>query len=935
MTAPKLRLSPLQVRESEISAGRAYFVAKARQQQLRTASRKGKERARDDDDDDDDDNGGPGKGLSDAALYGELGPPALLDTLRSISRKKRTSSRHSAQDGVRSTKHIPVPLLDRNGNLLPEEVQEPPDELAWSGDTLVWSKGNTISRQYSYKLPAEGSTGPSATASRVIQQALFAYFEVPAPGPSQHQDPSSSVASTSSSTIDSNLLGPFQGPLPPAWSDDNANASATRAASSTLTSVKSVRVLCVRFWDEIYLYYPDGTHHFHPLDFPVKTAWALDKGILFERDTSDATTEPVKFPWQTIDSEPAELPKEAPLYVLLDPFDSVKPVAKAHALLGIPAAGVRDPLRARRSICTQGRIGQFLDGAERIIYTSGSRSDGSEPIIVSINPNSGKLSVWTYAQVVANAKAEYDEFKQRIVEQELAEAERNGVRIGDVTSETMREEQAQARLPSAIGKRRRSRDSAMGDPILSNADMPAATAGSGSQSAAQRRVSALLDRRKSIVNPNASVADFLEAMGTNTVGLNAGSAASSQQTNADGLPQPLSGNQAVRRASTALSSAYMDRRQSAARTELSVSLNRMALGSQRKQSLAGPVASIAEAIMGGTDDALQPGHGEMERDASFVGDDHRQESERSDFFMARLASTTVSHGAFDIAKAATATMFDIRDASSTLAVLLPALKTVYLYRVSRGEGQESDRIVCSPLRQMEALAMAPIYATRHAQQDLLVLDSVGEVVLYPTSAAAIEIDVNDIGLEAGERIVKLTQADATGVQMTISDSAGKLKQRKLVLDYRLREPVAREIFEVLAHSLPEKEFIQCLTSYHNARSTSADVFSNIQEALFRPDSVQAMATDSAISPWEALLANTTPPQASGTCSLPSYLAEVALNALHLLGQEWLLLSRRQTDSQRLAPMLAKLATYLCLPDYLDAAVRAGAQIPQTPLPRGC
>lgn len=918
LMSPSLTLSPLQARQCDISPGRAYFSASNR-------SRKGKERANDEDSE--------VLSFDEASSFsGQDGLPALLETLRSISRKKQTG-RYTARNEAQIAIFVPTPALDKHGHLLncPEEL---PDELAWKGHTLVWSKGNTVFRKYSYTHSASAGSSSLAVddanepSGRIIQQALFAYFEVPArsSGSDQQEPHSQPVASTSSlpdTASDNSLFGPFREPLPPAWSDDNANASATRATASTLTSVKIVRALCVRFWDNIYLYYPDGAHHVVPIDFPVKTVWPLDRGILLERDVNAVGHTASRFSWEDEESTAGQ----SAYYVLLDPFDSVKPVAKARILTGIPDAFAPNPLLARQSVTAHGQSKPMPDLDERVVFTSGSRSDGSEPIIVTLHKKKGRLSVWTYSQVPASPKSTYNQFKQRIMQQELAESEANWPVAANMSNGTMQDDVATGRLPSAIGKRRRSEQSAI-EPLP----------GAAASTAAQRQISTLLDRRKSTMNPNASVVDFLEAMGTDTRGFSAGNvAAAAAGRSSQGAEQPL------RRASTALSSEFMNRRHSAVRTELSVSLNRMALGSQRKQSLAN--GAVAEAIMG-ADELVQPGHGEIERETSFVIEEYREEREQTDFYMARLGSVDVSDAdqiaaqtESNVGENAIAAIFDVRGGTSTLAICLPVLKILYLYRISREAGQEpsSSKIVCSPIRQMEAVSICPVYGFRHAQQDLAVVDSSGKLCILADCSTSISMNIAALGLQKNDKIVRLEQASAASLIVTITSACGSSERKKVDLDYRMRDRRAIEIFEVLAHVLPIGYLMDCLTAFLAQREHCADLFGALEKALLPSGASEEMDSSTQISPWEALLASTSrqrqkPVSTRQTCPLPPYLAEVTLFALHLLGQEWQLLCSRQNDAKQLSGTIAGLAAHLGMTDYLDANARDGQLnvVPQVP-----
>jgi len=51
--------------------------------------------------------------------------------------------------------------------------------------------------------------------------------------------------------------------------------------------------------------------------------------------------------------------------------------------------------------------------------------------------------------------------------------------------------------------------------------------------------------------------------------------------------------------------------------------------------------------------------------------------------------------------------------------------------------------------------------------------------------------------------------------------------------------------------------------------------------------------------------------------------QAALFALHLLKEEWSLLLRKQFAVQLIVRLVADLASYLGMPDYLEASIRDG------------
>ena len=132
--------------------------------------------------------------------------------------------------------------------------------------------------------------------------------------------------------------------------------------------------------------------------------------------------------------------------------------------------------------------------------------------------------------------------------------------------------------------------------------------------------------------------------------------------------------------------------------------------------------------------------------------------------------------------------------------------------------------------------------------------------------------------------------------------------------------------------LPEDQLVGLFARFVALGAAISDPITRLHEVLFLPPDHDEMDEEAAQSPWEALLASGLPKEMNGgPCILPAHMVEIVLYALHLLAQQWQLVTRRQSDAQGLAPILASLAAHLGLSDYLDAAIRNGASIAHTTL----
>jgi hypothetical protein len=274
----------------------------------------------------------------------------------------------------------------------------------------------------------------------------------------------------------------------------------------------------------------------------------------------------------------------------------------------------------------------------------------SQAIIVTFNTKTTKLSIWSYAVVIPKPLDEVEAFRHKVKEQELEETNSSDDLLGNVTIDKAGMSIAAPYL--TLGKRRRSSDGLDNALPSSEPDFPASTADSETShqplgsTAISRRISALLDRRKSHHNPDSTVADLLGSLAP---------AGTQGASHASGSSQ-----EKMHRRTTLLknvTSAGMDRRSSTTRNELSVSLDRMAIGaslmpahSQTSQPSSSQQTTVPITVDPGdlaSHDEQERfealvGHGELERETSLAATPHYDDHSNSDIFISRLYSVELS-----------------------------------------------------------------------------------------------------------------------------------------------------------------------------------------------------------------------------------------------------------------------------------------------------
>lgn len=474
-------------------------------------------------------------------------PPSLipssspfLDSLSKLSRRTRTAQQAPSTFLVSSfdpsrAEGAPAPPLE---------------ELSWTGSSVVWARGGTVVRTYTF-----------ASQGQDVSQALFAYFPVPS-------EPSSPVASTSAIRTDDATFSPFRRPPPPAWTDDPLALPIHPTPSLPSAPPSLERHLVIFLSDIAFAYSPSGGSVPFQLPFHLRRAWAMDRGILLERAEEGG------------EGDQAEM---ATLYSLLDPSEEMKVVSTTCSLSQLfPSRTTSTASPPAQPIAT-GPTEPIQDLQDRIIFVS-SRTDGSEPVLVSANASTGKISIWAYAQLEdaldepASTTAEKGKGKEKAAAKPLP-----ALGVGGDRS-------------LSSGKRKRS----------SFANASSASISLGDRDRLQRRPSGVggaggagpgsISLAVGATNGGTEEADLLEALGE-SMGAGAG----------------------VKRTASAMSAlAAVDRRGSVTRNELSITMDRMALG----------VGML----------------GDMDREATFFVTEHEETRMASDVLLSKVWEIDLAQG---------------------------------------------------------------------------------------------------------------------------------------------------------------------------------------------------------------------------------------------------------------------------------------------------
>lgn len=364
------------------------------------------------------------------------------------------------------------------------------EELSWTKRKVVWTRGGSIYRTYTF-----------VEQEQDVVQALFAWFEV--------EDRNTTTPTQSVPQNDNpSTFGPFRRPPPPAWTDDPLALPVDPTPTLPSPSTHLERSLIIFLSDIAFVYPPSGGSHPFQLPFHLRRAWAMDKGILMER---------AKEGKEVLGEMSAELPT---LYSLLNPADEIKVVSSASALSNLFSTTYAQAKSPTEPV---------QDFQDRLVFAS-DRRDGSEPILVSVNKRTRKISVLAYGRVDTEA----DSFD--LNEMRMDKGKRNDDQTNASTS------LVQERPAPAVKRKRSS--------VANSSRLAAAH----DRERIQRRPSAINGSLPVTGAATSEEADLLDALG-GTMGA------------------------AMKRTASAISAmSAVDRRGSVTRNELSVTMDRMALG---------------------------------------------------------------------------------------------------------------------------------------------------------------------------------------------------------------------------------------------------------------------------------------------------------------------------------------------------------------------
>lgn len=294
----------------------------------------------------------------------------LLQSLLKVSRQSISTTPSNCHSYI-------VSSFDVN-QIGDSSANTPIEELSWSENKVIWSKGSTIYRTYSFKEQGQRVT-----------QALFATFEVYENKSTPNE--ASPIASTSAKSLDHHhSFGPFHRTPPPAWTDDPLPLPIHPTPTQTASPPKLERFLVIFLSDIAFAYPPGGSSIPFQLPFHLRRAWALDIGLLLERAQEGGEL----FDEDDPEGGEGELPT---LYSLLDPADEIKAVSSTGILKGLfPSTKLSVP---NPKLSKGGNSEPIQDLKEGIVFVS-DRKDGSEPILVSLNKRSKRISVWSYGKVI-------------------------------------------------------------------------------------------------------------------------------------------------------------------------------------------------------------------------------------------------------------------------------------------------------------------------------------------------------------------------------------------------------------------------------------------------------------------------------------------------------------------------------------------------------
>lgn len=290
-----------------------------------------------------------------------LSPHSTSSLRQSLLAKRQAAPRvTAAQPGGRL--HVP---RDHDGGAPTD------DDLTWSRNRVVWSRGGAVYRSFSYDRDGQE-----------VVHALFADFNDDSTAFDSVRDP---VASTSAVTLDSLsstrffefASGPYHSRNPTAWSDDPLPLPTEPPTGERPLQSTPQRHLVVIFPQTAFIYPAAGG--FIPVHCPfrIRRAWPLDVGILLER-AADVPRRAASA-GDKRDTSPI-------LWSLSKTLGEVQPVE---------ISGSGAPTEWRGLLATE--VEPMYDLSQEIIFSSTGRQS-VPPIVITANAATSELVIWQYAR---------------------------------------------------------------------------------------------------------------------------------------------------------------------------------------------------------------------------------------------------------------------------------------------------------------------------------------------------------------------------------------------------------------------------------------------------------------------------------------------------------------------------------------------------------
>ncbi|ORY54085.1 hypothetical protein BCR35DRAFT_310470 [Leucosporidium creatinivorum] len=747
----------------------------------------------------------------------------------------------------------------------------PLEQLSWSGSTVTWSKGGATYRSFSF-----------TQHHQPVIQALFAYWPPPAPPSTPTPQPSTSQTRLD----DASTFGPFHPSPPPPWTDDPLALPTTPTPSQPTADPSLQRYLVVFLADVAYAYPPSGGAIPFQLPFHLKRAWPMDHGILLERAAEGDEL-----------FHPTSVAEMATLYSLLDPTDEIKVVSSTSSLANLfPSSSTTPPPPPT----AEGPSLPFQDLSERLIFAS-DRTDGSEPLLVTSNAQQGKISVWAYARVPPS-----------IIEEEAAAAP---------TSDKGKGKEREILSPSL------SRHSHHPDRSNTSATTNTTTLNGSSK---RKRPSfagpsshppvSLGDRDRSQTSRRISISG-VGGVGGGGVGSTSFGGAGGASQEAD-LLEAL--GEQMSRTTSAMSSSMnaADRRTSVTRNELSITMDRMALGQGSRDGL-----------------GLGTLGGEMDREATiFFANEGEERGMVSDVLCAKVWEIDLASAGSDVLTSATCHIFDTRPSStaspsSTLSIHLPTSSTLLLLSISR---TALGSLHLTPLQQLHATAHSTALVTRPNVLDLVFRTPEGGFAVVTAEGRTEELATPP--LPPGRKVVNIQGDGSRDLLLTLDDGS-----RHLSTAPRLPEGVTRRCLEALSLVLPLDEFAGLQRDVRERRKGEVDweAFGRVLEGLFGGEEgekgekdpyavfLDSTSREAMADPLFATLRTSSSPSSTFSSPPPPSSAapsnthlQAIVWTLHLVAQDAKLEKTREGEWVQVARLVRRLSERMGLRYWSDAYRRS-------------